>query len=120
MIPEKTKRVGRAIQRVMMVVLTNEITSPDIDKFTEITRVDLTKDMRIAKAYLHIFADNEVERDKKLKAFEKASSYFRKRIAEEINLRHCPEVRFYVDKGAEKGSRVLDLLNEIHKNTDDD
>lgn len=114
MIPDRDKRIAKAIYRLLLKIFSFEIRDSLLKDNIIITKVELTKDLSIAKIYFHITnsVENKTEKDY-FKHFEKISGFLRKRIAEEINIKYCPSVRFFIDKGYNKGKDVLDLLNKI-------
>jgi ribosome-binding factor A len=76
-----------------------------------ITGVEVTQDLQKAKIYVS-FLDDESEKEI-MQRLRKAARYFRREIAERINLRHTPELEFVYDPSIARGARVLALLREV-------
>lgn len=126
MIPDRDKRVARAIYKLILKIFSMEIRDPILKNNILITKVELSKDLSIAKIYFHIsnlkdknnktdFNNKLNKKDEKkyLNHLNKLSGFLRKRIAEEINLKYCPSIRFQQDKSYNKGENVIKLLNKI-------
>jgi ribosome-binding factor A len=45
---------------------------------------------------------------------ERATGFFRHRIARSLDLRFAPEMRFVLDHAIEKGERFLQALEQVH------
>ena len=48
-----------------------------------------------------------------MQRLRKATRFFRRELAERLNLRHTPELEFVYDPSIARGARVLQLLREI-------
>jgi ribosome-binding factor A len=76
-----------------------------------VTDVECTQDLQKAKVFVS-FLDDEHEREI-MKRLRRAARFFRREIAERINLRHTPELEFVYDPSIARGARVLALLREV-------
>ena len=85
--------IEKEISRVISSVLFSEIKNPNIRGLVSVTKVRVTEDLKFADTYFSIMppivseGQKPVEREKILEALEEVRGFFRKRIAEEINLR---------------------------------
>lgn len=61
--------------------------------------------MQVAKVYISIYGD-ERGQEKALEALKNKAGYVRKGLAQRMNLKNTPEVRFIKDESLERGSRV--------------
>ena len=75
-----------------------------------VTEVEVTQDLQKAKIFVSFLDD---EHQKEIMArLRKAARFFRREIAERLNLRHTPEFEFVYDPSIARGARVLALLRE--------
>ena len=115
----RTDRVAEAIRRLTSEILHNQMRDPRVSGFVTITRVEVTPDLRLAKIYYSVMGD---DKKKKLvsQGFESAKKFIRKHIADELKLRYTPEVSIRVDKAVEYNDRIDEILDQIHKEREDD
>ena len=50
-----------------------------------------------------------------LKDLEEASGYIRGELAERIDIRHTPKLKFVYDESIEYGNKIESIINEINK-----
>ena len=87
----KIERLNHAIQQEISIILMREIKDEEI-KFVTITGVDTTNDLSYAKVYYTVL--DESKKEKTEEALKKASSFIRTKLAERIDIRHTPELKF--------------------------
>ena len=90
----KIERLNHAIQQEISIILMREIKDEEI-KFVTITGVDTTNDLSYAKVYYTVL--DESKKEKTEEALKKASSFIRTKLAERIDIRHTPELKFIYD-----------------------
>ena len=92
-------------------MLSFEVKDPAVGLLT-VTHVKMASDMGLAHVYYTLVGD-EVERRKTERALERATPFVRRRLAEDMNMRRTPDVRFHYDENVERQERVATLLQEI-------
>jgi len=110
----RTERIAEAIRRISSETLQSELRDPRIAGFITVTKVEVTPDLRLARISYSVLGD---EKKKKLVAegLKSARSFMKKKIAHELKLRYATDISFKVDKRAEYRERIDIVLNEIHK-----
>ena len=78
--------------------------------FISITTVDCAADLYSAKVYYSVYGSDE---DQVREGLEKASGYIRSQLAQKLNMRHTPELRFIKDSSIEYGAHINDVLKQI-------
>ena len=94
------------------MILMTEIKDEEI-KFVTITGVETTNDLSFAKVYFTVL--DEEKKEQTLKALEKASSFIRSKLAERIEIRHTPELKFIFDTSIEYGNHIEKIIEKINK-----
>lgn len=89
-----------------------QLSDPRLKDVT-ITAVKATADLQIAKVYFRVYADSSQEEAKK--GLESASGYLRKRLAEGLDVRRVPELKFFYDESIEHASNIEGLLEQLRK-----
>ena len=107
----RAERIADHIKDEVSQLLSFEVKDPAIGLLT-VTHVKMTSDMGLAHVYYTLVGD-DTERRKTAKALERATPFVRRRLAESLNMRRAPEVKFHYDDNIERQERVETLLREI-------
>jgi len=78
-----------------------------------ITRVTCSKDLNHATVYVSLLRDDNIKET--VKALNHAAKFLRFSLANKIELRVTPQLRFYYDDTNAKGQRIMTLLNKALK-----
>ena len=107
----RAERIADQIKDQVSQLLAFEVKDPAVGLLT-VTHVKLTSDMGLAHVYYTLVGD-DVERRKTARALDRATAFVRRRLAEGMNMRRTPEVKFHYDENVERQERVETLLREI-------
>lgn len=107
----RAERIADQIKDQVSQLLSFEVKDPAVGLLT-VTHVKMTSDMGLAHVYYTLVGD-DVERRKTARALDRATPFVRRRLAEDMNMRRAPEVRFHYDEDLERRERVETLLREI-------
>ena len=106
----KGERVASDMQRELGNILLLEAKDEDF-KHVTITDCDVTNDLSFAKIYFTTTDDREkVEKD-----LNNASGFFRSLLAERLQIRHTPELRFIFDESIEYGRKIEKIIEKLHE-----
>lgn len=106
----RIERLNDIFQKEISIILMTEIKDEDI-KFVTITDVDTTNDLSIAKVYYTVL--NESKREKTEDRLNKASSFIRTKLAERVDIRHTPELKFIYDTSIAYGEHIEKIIDDI-------
>jgi len=109
----RADRVAGHIQRVLSTILIKEAGDPRIGSAT-ITRVNVTRDLRLARVYFTVHAD-EARRQAAIEGFRNARAYLKRQLAPEMALRYMPELEFFYDDTFDHAARINRILNSLHQ-----
>ena len=107
----KTERIGSQIIKELSEIILEEAKS-DVLKRITITASDVSSDLGLAKIYYTYFGDYDKEYVQK--ELQNASKFLRTELAERIDIRHTPELRFIFDESIEYGANIEKILSEIN------
>ena len=106
----KIERLNHAIQEEISMILMKEIKDEAIH-FVTITGVETTTDLSYSKVYYTVLDENKKEETQE--ALDRASSFIRTKLAERIEVRHTPELRFTYDTSIAYGEHIEKIMEEI-------
>ena len=109
----RPNRVGEAIKEEISRLLLREIKDPRIG-FVTITRVKVSKDLRVVKVFFSVLGDQSVRTDS-LTGLNSAKGFMRRELGRRLRLRYVPDIVFSFDPSLEHMSRLAELIHQIHE-----
>ena len=105
-----SNRIGRINEEVQreLAALIPTVKDPRVTGMISVTAVDVTPDLKFAKAYISVL-DKE-DSVQVLKGLKSAAGYLRRELGRALNLRHTPELTFFQDDSMAKGAHILEML----------
>ena len=110
----RSERVAGQIRRDLARLIQQEIKDPEVG-FVSLSDVEVTRDLAHAKVYITVFDPEKATAS--LQALRRAAAFLRRRLGQELRLRHVPELHFLHDNSVEQGSHI-DRLIERALNAD--
>src|SRR5690606_18575508 len=107
----RTERLREEIKKEASDIIQRRMKDPRIG-FTTVTDVEISPDLRLVKIYVSVLGDEE-SRERTVEGLERARGFVRTELGRRIRLRHTPEIQFVYDESIERGTRVMQLLNEL-------
>jgi ribosome-binding factor A len=109
----RTERIGEQIRAELARLLHEEITDPRIGLVT-LTQVDVSPDLSNARVYWSAMkSEDSDDRATSEAGLESASGFLRHRLAQSLDLKRVPEIRFRYDSSLAQGEATLSLLRQI-------
>lgn len=101
------------IRGEMARLLIEEISDPSLREII-ITEIELSKDLKHARVFYSPQAEISPKQEKEIdKGLHRAMPFFRRKIADNLDLRYVPELIFQRDQHGESVSRLLHLFEEV-------
>src|SRR4051812_14871733 len=110
---QRTKRVDELLRQEISQILSREIADPEIG-FATVTEVETAPDLPHARVWVSVIGQ-KAERDPTVRALGRAMVYVRRQLGTRLRLRRIPELHVRLDDSVERGTRVLQLLNELEE-----
>lgn len=105
----RSERVGYQIQRELAMLIAKKANDPRLRGLT-IAEVRINSDLTEATVYV---TGKEPEREKEtLRALGKASGFFRKNLARQLQMRGVPRLGFVYDHSFDQADRLLALIGD--------
>ena len=107
---ERTARLDELLREEISAVIARDVDDPRVG-FVTVTDVEVAPDLRHAKVWVSVIGGEE-ERKETLRALGRAMPFVRQRLGK-LRLRRIPELHVKLDTTAEKGTRLLRILDEL-------
>lgn len=115
---QRTEKIDELLRQEIGQALEREVTDPGIG-FVTVTDVETAPDLSRARVWVSVIG-TEQQRKETLAALRRAMPYIRHGLGSKIRLRRIPELDVRLDDSVQRGSRVLQLINEIEAGRDPD
>jgi len=110
--PQRIERIADLIQHALAKILQQEAQDSRFRSVT-ITGVSIDRDLSYAKVYVSVMQEEKTKDT--IAALNRARKYFRHALAQAVELRAVPELKFIFDDTAIQGDRISILLNKAQK-----
>jgi len=110
-VSQRTDRVDELLRQEIGVIVARDVADPRIG-FATITRVETTPDLRHAKVWVSVIGQ-PAERAATIAALGRAMPFVRHELGRSLRIKRIPDLHVQLDDTAERGTRVLQLLNEL-------
>ena len=109
----RVARVAELIKREVSQMLFSNIKDERVGTgMVSVTDVDVSGDLQHAKIFVSIYGTDEA-RAETMAGLRSATGFVRSELGKRVRLRRTPEIIFVEDRGIERGSRVLSLINQL-------
>lgn len=109
----RIERIKEEVLRELASVI-RTLKDPRIPPMTSVVAVDVTKDLKYAKAHVSVMGSEE-EKKAAIAALKSASGFIRREISSRLNLRITPEFTFVLDRSVDYGMHINDLIHKINE-----
>ena len=108
---QRTDRVDQLLREEIGGIIARDIADPRVG-FATVTRVETTPDLRHAKVWVSVIGQ-PAERTATVAALGRAMPFVRHELGRTLRIKRIPDLHVHLDDTAERGTRVLQLLNEL-------
>jgi ribosome-binding factor A len=113
---DRTQRVADLIQKTLAGLLLQE----DDARFRLVTIISVTvaRDLGYAKIYVSVLLDEEEKIKQTILALNRAAKSLRYQLAQAVELRIVPELKFVYDDSTARGFHISSLIDAAIKKSD--
>ncbi len=106
----RSQKINEEFKRELSNIL-REVKDPRIPDMVSVVKVEVTKDLKFAKAYISVFGD-EGKKKNAISGLQSAQGFIKREIGSRLNLRGIPQFTFVLDDSIEYGAHIIDLINK--------
>lgn len=107
---ERTRRIDHLLQEEISAVIQREVHDPRVG-FVTVTSVETTPDLRHATVYVSVIGDS-AQRKATMASLGRAMPFVRHQLGS-LRLKRIPELHLREDDSAQRGTRVMQLLEQV-------
>ncbi|MBN2139145.1 MAG: 30S ribosome-binding factor RbfA [Sedimentisphaerales bacterium] len=121
MATRRQEKVASIVREVVSTAISQHLSDPRIEGFVSVTRVEMSPDLRNAEVYLSLFGSDSAAQGKTFTAIDHARSRIQSMVADRIQSKFCPVLRFHIDEQFKKTLETMRLIDKAvseYKHTD--
>lgn len=111
-------KAAEAIREVVATAILTDLRDPRVRDVT-VLGVEVAADMREAKVSVSVMGDEE-QQALSLRGLQNSAGFLQSKIAQRIETRYIPKLRFVLDKGIQNVVAVGEILNRIRQEQEAD
>jgi ribosome-binding factor A len=108
----RSDRISDLLREEISKIISNQLKDPRINGLVSITQVDVSPDLRLARAYVSIFG-NSSEKKLALEGLTSSSGFLRRQLGSTLGFRRIPEIQFILDDSMEHGNNLLTIIDNL-------
>jgi ribosome-binding factor A len=113
----RKQRVNDLIQTELAAIIQREAKDLHVGMVT-VTGVEVAHDLSHARVFVSVLEDDKVKET--IDALNTATKFIRYNLANAVELRITPELKFVYDDSTVRGNRISSLINDALKNVPSD
>ncbi|MCP9775296.1 30S ribosome-binding factor RbfA [Cyanobium sp. HWJ4-Hawea] len=111
----RVERVASMIRREISEMLVAGIRDERVSQgMVSVTNVEVAGDLQHCKIFVSVFG-SEDERQEAIAGLKSATPFVKGELGRRLKMRRTPDVLFVLDRGLERGTSVLSLLNKLEE-----
>lgn len=100
----------------LSTILLMDVSDPRLETVS-VTKVKVDRELAFANIFVYSREGSESS-DEIIAGLKHASGYLRRELAQRIDIRHTPRLRFYWDPSPEHAERIEELIASLHQDED--
>jgi ribosome-binding factor A len=109
----RTQRMASLLRGELARLFLQEVSDPIVQDLV-ITEVELSRDLKVADIFFTRPEGAPLLKAPELRrALQRVAPFLKKRLADELELRYVPELRFEEDRHGDELNRLLKIMDEV-------
>lgn len=110
----KFERINSELKKQIAKVIACDLKDPRLNNgIVSVTKVSVTPDLKYAKVYLSVYADNVEARKEAFDTVCRSKTFIRNMLKNAVQIRLLPELNFVMDTSVDYGIKIDKLLSQI-------
>jgi ribosome-binding factor A len=111
----RVERVASMIRREISEMLIGGIKDERVSQgMVSVTNVEVAGDLQHCKIFVSVFGSDE-DRSEAMAGLKSATPFVKGELGRRLKMRRTPDLLFVLDRGIERGTTVLGLLNQLQQ-----
>lgn len=109
---DRTSVIASEFKRVLSDVIKSEIKDPRVSEMASVTHVELSRDLKYAKAYISVYDSDKLKKST-IETLTHAEHYIKNEVGARMRMRRLPQITFLLDTSIEYSSKISEMLKKV-------
>jgi ribosome-binding factor A len=109
---DRNSAIQSEFKRVLSDVIKNEMKDPRISEMASVTHVELSRDLKYAKAYISVYDSDKLKKST-IETLTHAEHFIKNEVGTRMRMRRLPEITFLLDTSIEYSSKISEMLKKV-------
>ena len=109
---DRTSVIASEFKRVLSDVIKSEIKDPRVSEMASVTHVELSRDLKYAKAYISVYDSDKLKKST-IETLQHAEHYIKNEVGARMRMRRLPQITFLLDTSIEYSSKISEMLKKV-------
>ncbi len=109
---DRTSVISSEFKRVLSEIIKNEIKDPRVSEMASVTHVELSRDLKYAKAYISVYDSDKLKKST-IETLTHAEHYIKNEVGTRMRMRRLPQITFLLDTSIEYSSKISEMLKKV-------
>jgi len=111
-VKDRLSGIQTEFKRTISDIIKNDIKDPRVSEMASVTHVDLSRDLKYAKAYISVY-DTEKMKKSTIETLTHAEHFIKNEVGHRMRMRRLPEITFILDTSIEYSSKISEMLKNV-------
>ncbi len=109
---DRNAAISSEFKRALSDIIRNDIKDPRVSEMASVTHVEISKDLKYAKAYISVFDTDKLKKST-IETLTHAEHFIKNEIGARLRIRRLPEITFILDTSIEYSSKISEMLKNV-------
>ncbi|MDO4852083.1 MAG: 30S ribosome-binding factor RbfA [Clostridia bacterium] len=110
----RMERLAEELKKTVSSIIF-EMKDPRIPTVTSITSMEVTQDLKYAKARVSVYGENEEAAKEAVAALNHAAGFIQHEVGNRMTIRRVPQIKFVGDDSIAYSVHIAEVLRSLHK-----
>ncbi len=110
----RSDRMNEEFKKAISEAIRNDLKDPRVSEMCTVSRVEVTKDLKHAKVYISVYAEEE-QRKASIQALRNAAGFLGHAVSAYIDVRRMPSFHFELDETIAYSIHIAKVIDDIQK-----
>ncbi|RMF84657.1 MAG: 30S ribosome-binding factor RbfA [Planctomycetota bacterium] len=112
-VSRRTERIASVVRHVVARAMQTRLNDPRLERFTSVTRVEVSDDLSIAHVYVSVMAPTAARKRLSVDALSAAAPRLRRMLGDQLHTRVIPQIAFHLDESLQRGFETVQLIDGL-------
>ncbi len=110
----RMERLAEELKKTVSSIIF-DMKDPRIPTVTSITSMEVTQDLKYAKARVSVYGENEEAAKEAVAALNHAAGFIQHEVGNRMTIRRVPQIKFVGDDSIAYSVHIAEVLRSLHK-----